>query len=274
MRVLIASEPGNPERDNEDFAAAAPGLALLIDGAHAPAGLRSGCSHSVAWYARSLGGMLLAAASDPGVSLPEALAVGIERVNGLHSATCDLDHPGVPSATVAMVRVSGGRFEHLVLSDSVVVLDLMDGGPAVISDDRLDRVQRKIGRPDGKTRLGTPEHAASMLSHVEELAAYRNRPGGFWVAGTKPEAAEHALTGSTPLTRLRAVALLSDGASRLADRFGLLTWPELLAVLDKDGPAELIAQTREAEAADPDGARWPRGKASDDATAVYWTLHD
>ncbi|SEG89854.1 Protein phosphatase 2C [Thermomonospora echinospora] len=274
MRVLIASEAARPGRDNEDFAAAAPGLGVLIDGAGAPAGLESGCSHSVSWYARTLGGLLLAEAIETKLSLADALAASIERVNALHSGTCDLRHPGSPSATVVAARVVGDRLEHLVLSDSVLVLDRTGADPVVISDDRLAEVNRKLDDPDERPLLGTSEHAAGLLSRVQKHAAYRNRPGGFWVAGTKPEAAEQALTGSTPLDELQAVALLSDGASRLADRFGLMTWPDLLAVLDKSGPAELIARTREAEASDPDGARWPRGKASDDATAVYWALTD
>ncbi|MFD0854554.1 integrase, partial [Actinomadura adrarensis] len=71
---------------------------------------------------------------------------------------------------------------------------------------------------------------------------------------------------------LRALALLSDGASRLADRFGLLTWSGLLDVLRGDGPDALIARTRAAERDDPDGRRWPRGKTHDDATAAFWPL--
>ena len=94
------------------------------------------------------------------------------------------------------------------------------------------------------------------------------------MASTKPEAAHEALTGSTPLAELAAVALLSDGASRLVDHFRLMGWADLLGVLSKDGPRGLIAQTREVESTDPDGSRWPRGKASDDASAVYWTVRD
>jgi len=37
------------------------------------------------------------------------------------------------------------------------------------------------------------------------------------------------------------------------------------------GPAELIRRVRRAERSDPDGKRWPRGKPSDDASAVYCT---
>ena len=63
--------------------------------------------------------------------------------------------------------------------------------------------------------------------------------------------------------------LLSDGASRLVDPFGLATWEELLALLDENSPEELVRQVRAAEAVDPEGRQWPRTKRSDDATAVY-----
>jgi len=72
-----------------------------------------------------------------------------------------------------------------------------------------------------------------------------------------------------PRTQLRAAAVLSDGASRLVDRFGLARWEEVLKTLDTLGPRELLRQVREAEMGDLDGSRWPRGKAHDDATAVY-----
>lgn len=272
MRVLIASEPGRPDRDNEDFAAAAPGVLVVIDGAGSPAGVESGCVHSVSWYAHNLGGLLLAAAGDMRRGLVEALSASIERVNGLHATTCDLGHPGSPSATVAVARVRDARLEHLVLSDSVLVLDRRDEGPAAITDDRLAEVIAQLDEPDDPSPVGSEAHAGRLRSRVERLASFRNQPGGFWVASTNPEAASEALTGSTPLAELDAVALLSDGASRLADRFGLMTWPDVLAVLRKDGPGELIARTREAEAADPDGIRWPRGKSSDDASVVYWDV--
>jgi hypothetical protein len=42
--------------------------------------------------------------------------------------------------------------------------------------------------------------------------------------------------------------LLSDGASRLVDLFELATWEELLALLDENGPDELLRQVRAAEA--------------------------
>ena len=94
----------------------------------------------------------------------------------------------------------------------------------------------------------------------------RNRPGGYWVAAADPQAASQAVTGTLPAKSLRRAVLLSDGASRLVDLFDLATW-ELLALLDENGPEELLRQVRDAEAVDPEARQWPRTKRSDDATA-------
>jgi hypothetical protein len=101
-----------------------------------------------------------------------------------------------------------------------------------------------------------------------------NRPGGCWVAAADPQAASQAVTGSLPGKNLHRAVLLSDGASRLVDPFRFATWEELLALLDENGPEELLRQVRAAEAADPEGRQWPRTKRSDDATAVYLDLDE
>ena len=75
----------------------------------------------------------------------------------------------------------------------------------------------------------------------------RNQPGGFWVAKDDgPAAAAEALTGSRPVTELGGAALLSNGASRVVDRFGLLDW----AQVPSQDPASLIRLVREAERAE------------------------
>lgn len=77
------------------------------------------------------------------------------------------------------------------------------------------------------------------------------------------------MIGSVALDHVRAVGLLSDGASRLVDRFGIADWPQTLDILATDGPGALIRQVRAVEESDPAGQRWPRGKVYDDATAAY-----
>ncbi len=269
MLVSLAAAPATPDRDNEDFITATPNAVVLLDGAGTPVGSECGCSHGVAWFVRALGTTLLTEVATSDSSLADALSASILRVRSLHEDTCDLDHAGSPSATVVAVRVRGSELEYLVLADSTLVLDMVGGEPVVISDDREARIGRQHRARMDALPTGTAEHTAAHREYVETMRSYRNRPGGFWVASVDPDAAREATSGVVPLDGLRAAALLSDGASRLVDRFHLATWPELLKILDEDGPGELIRRVRSAEDTDPRGERWPRGKARDDASVAY-----
>jgi hypothetical protein len=190
----------------------------------------------------------------------------------VHEDSCDLTHRASPTSTVVAIRADAGALEYLVLGDSTLLLADQDGKTTAITDQRLDEVGKRLrGRVD-ELPTGSPEHAAALADYRDSLTGLRNRPGGFWIAGPDPQAAEHALTEMRPLESLASVTLLSDGATRLVDSFELATWETTLTVLDSSGPGELIRQVREAEGRDPDGRRWPRGKVRDDATALHWVL--
>jgi hypothetical protein len=267
MRVTIATSPAKPDQPNEDFAAACATGAVLLDGAGL-SGTASKCTHGVAWYARHLGGCLLAGLPS-GAPLRSVLADGIRETASLHSEVCELDDPGTPSSTVVIVRIASDRLEYLVLADSVLLVSTVDSPPVVLTDGRADEVGRAYRQAMDATANGTPEHDEALREYVQTSWAYRNRPGGFWVAAADPSAADEALTGEFPLREVNSVALLSDGASRLVDLFGLADRSQLSALLESSGPGEVIRRVRAAEDADPRGARWPRGKAHDDATVLY-----
>ena len=270
MRVSLATDPSTPDWPNEDFAAVTPRVAVLIDGAGSPGGRETGCAHGVAWYARTLGAHLAASATGTRTPLTQVLANVINEVSQMHAGTCDLDHPGTPSATVVLVRAAGDTLEYLVLADSVLLLQPIKDEPVVISDTRLEDIAADL-RPNYR-ELPVQERETARQAYIAKLDALRNRPDGYWSAAADPAAAEHAITGSSPVADLAAVGLLSDGAGRLSDRYHVADWPQIAATLAKHGPGELIRQLRAAEAADAEGLRWPRSKIRDDATAVYWTL--
>ncbi len=269
MRAVLATAPVSPQLENEDFAAVTPSAAVLLDGAGTPAGLGTGCVHGISWFARTLGTTLLSliTAADAG-TLADGLHAAIGEVRSRHEETCDLAHPGSPSATVVATRIRGDELEYLVLSDSVLVL-AGDGVHQVVTDDRIETAARPHrGKYEGMP-MGTPGRDAAFREYVQTVRGLKNTPDGYWVASADPAAARHAVCGSAALAGLHAVLLLSDGASRLADLFGLVSWAELVSLVRREGPAELIRQVRRAEAADPDGSRWRRGKAVDDATVVW-----
>jgi len=260
MRVTMTSAAaGRAGRVNEDFAGAVPMAAVLIDGAGIP-GAETICRHGVAWYAGRLGGSLLSLlALVPDRGLSALLAEAIEQVTDDHRDTCAVADPIGPSAAVAILRRSGGLIEHLVLGDAVLVLDKADDAPLVVADPREVIISRSYESALGATTEGSDEYRRIL----RELRANRNRPGGFWVAKDDPRAADEAITGSCPIAEVTGAVLLSNGASRIVDRFRLADWPGVLAVLASSGPAEIIRRVRQAEAR--------HAVAADDATIAYCT---
>ncbi|MGP4101720.1 integrase [Nonomuraea sp. KM90] len=256
MRVTMTSV-ATTRHPNEDFTGALPAAAVLIDGAGIP-GTASICRHGVAWYANRLGGGLLGLLSlDRG--LPSLLAEAIEQVTDAHRDTCDVADPISPSATVAVLRLSGGLAEYLVLGDSFLVLDPAEGEPLVVSDPREVIISRSYEPAIRAAAPGSDERHRLL----RDLRANRNRPGGFWLAKDDPRAADEAITGSRPISGLTGAALLSNGAGRIVDRFGLTDWPGVMAVLASSGPAEIIRRVRRAEAR--------HSVVFDDATIAYCT---
>jgi hypothetical protein len=281
MRVDGVSEP-RPGQDNEDLLLVEDGLVLVLDGCGVSESLAGeldrGCRHGVPWYARTLGTELAARAADRAVPLADALAGAIEAARDAHGGTCDLTNPDTPASTVVALRERAGHLDYLVLSDSVLVLDTITGGPgnsAATGHDRLrvitdHRVEDVLSGPV-TLPLDDPGRAAADRERSRQRKARQNRPGGYWIASTDPAAAAEALTGSVVTDSVRAAMLASDGGVRLVE-FGELSLLDALVVAQTAGAAELVARTRAAEAADPLAARWPRGKQYDDATVAYCTF--
>lgn len=257
MRVTMTSVAAGTHSLNEDFTGAVPKAAVLIDGAGIP-GTESICRHGVAWYATRLGGGLLGLLPQDR-ALPALLAEAIEQVTAAHRDTCDVADRISPSATVAVLRVSGGLLDYLVLGDSFVVLERTGDAPLVVSDPREVIISRSYLPALEAAGEGTDEYRRVL----GELRAHRNGPGGFWVAKDDPRAADEAITGSRPIAELRGAVLLSNGAGRVVDPFRLADWPEVLAVLAASGPAEIIRRVRETEAR--------QALTADDATIAYCT---
>ncbi|MFI0982425.1 protein phosphatase 2C domain-containing protein [Streptomyces sp. NPDC021093] len=259
MRIELATAPGDPERPNEDWTsvalpAAGPtgqgGTLVVLDGVTPPPS-ETGCVHSVPWFTARLGGALIElSGSRPDLTLAEVLAAAISRTADAHRSTCDLSHVRTPQATVVMVRWGAATVEHLVLSDSALLLEGADGAVRAVLDDRLDRVPREALR----------SHATADV--------HRNAEGGFFTAAADPAVAGRAVVGETPRGEVRALAAMTDGVTRWVDTFGAGDWTECMGVLRKEGAQGLIDRVRELER----GGVVDRWKRHDDAAVVYAEL--
>lgn len=235
MRVSWATE-AVPGRDwpNEDFVAAAAGAVVVLDGCSLPPGTDLGCRHGTAWYARTLGMELLTRLLESPPGRPE------ERGEGLRPLLAR----AIDSVAARHVRTCD--LGHPATPAATVVA-LRAGG-------------------------GTVEHLvladSTLLLDSGDSLEVVSVQGAQTYAAADLRAASRALTGARPAGALRRAALLTDGATRLADRFRLLGWQDLMAVLAGEGPGALIRRTRETEEGDPHCRRWPRHKRHDDATAA------
>jgi hypothetical protein len=248
VEITCATRAGGDT--NEDLVISGGDFAVVLDGATPEPGVDNGCRHGVSWVVRGLGRCLSAGLiGRPDATLRELLRDAISEVMAAHGSGCDLTNKRSPAATVGMLRRRGDTVEHLVLGDVAVALQLIGGGVDVSTDRRID---------------GFPDRSWADLRHL------RNRPGGFWVASTSPDAAEHAYTGSRPAAHVHRVCLATDGGYRLVDRYGW-DWPKLLACLASEGLQSVVTRTRDAEAATPDGT-YP-GKRHDDASLVLCVVN-
>lgn len=263
MRVTMVSVAAHSGRVNEDFVGAVPTAVVLTDGAGGVAGSESVCRHGVAWFASRLGGQLLGLLSlDADRTLAALLGEAIERVADAHRVTCDLADPRSPWATVAILRLREGRADYLVLGDTVLVLDRA-GAPVVISDSREVDIAQPFKSALDAVAKDSAEYEQIRREGIEVMRANRNRPGGYWVAKEDPRAAAEAIAGSCPTSELTDAVLLSNGASRIVDKFGLADWTEVLTVLASSGPDAIIRRVRQAEAG--------QAVVADDATIAHCT---
>ncbi|MEU9387925.1 hypothetical protein AB0D38_46525 [Streptomyces sp. NPDC048279] len=259
MRTELVSEPGTPDRPNEDFAGVGlpasgqGGCLIVLDGVTPPQD-GTGCLHSVPWFTARLGGALTELTlSAPDLTLREILGRAIRRTAEAHGDTCDLSHPRTPQATVVLGRWSEETLEYLVLSDSALLLRSPDGAVTAVLDDRLDRVPR-----------------SSLASDAIADATVRNKEGGFFTAAADPSVAARAVAGTVPRNRVGALAALTDGATRWTEKFRAGDWAALFDVIRKEGARALVDRVRELEAADREKRAFlGRSKTHDDATVVY-----
>lgn len=278
MHIALATEPGDPQHPNEDYASVAlpasgqGGALVLLDGVTPPEE-DYGCVHGVPWFTARLGGaMLELSVSHRDMTLAEALAAAISRTADGHRDSCDLSHVRTPQATVIAARWSGATVEHLVLSDSVLLLERADGSVDPVLDTRLDELPPAVRELRAAVRalpLGSAERAAAGREYGRAVEALRNAEGGFFTAAADPSVAARAVTGRTPRAEVRSLTALSDGAGRWVEVFREGSWADCVALVAGQGPQALIDRVRAAEAADPARTAFPRGKARDDAAVIF-----
>ena len=232
MLIQMATDPGTSGWPNEDYACAGPGAAVLLDG----------CTTTP--YGTDTGCV-------HGVAW-YARTLGTDLLAAITA------EPRIELASALATAIGQVRDRHAGTCD----LSLRATPAATVTAVRAE--------PEGISYLALSDSSVAAdfgAGRPPQVITDRHRS-----AAADPTAAAAATTGTLPREGLRGVALLSDGATRIDDLYHQLGWPAMMDVIRENGPAALIRQVRAAEDADPDRERWPRHKARDDATIVYWQL--
>lgn len=267
------SVPADVERENEDAFALGDGVAVVVDGAGLPNELRSGCQHSVHWYADALARAFRDHLDRRDSEMPHALAAAIAEVVDSHAAGCRLAE-GSPSATVAAWRLHLDTVEYLVLCDAAIILSFQDGSATEVTDDRITYATTPLIEEQlSRIRTERGSVTAADVRHARRGAVERTRncDGGFWCCHTNPEAAAAAIHGQIERGNLRAIVAASDGATRGYQFLGIQTPCDVAAAVGTGESAAVIASIRHAERVHT--ALIEQGyKQHDDATLVAATF--
>ncbi|MEV8021323.1 hypothetical protein AB0O76_34310 [Streptomyces sp. NPDC086554] len=282
MRIDIASRASLGAVQNEDFAAAAlpamgrGGVAVVLDGVSAPVAPGTGCSHGTPWFTTAVGGSLVELAARMDRPFAQCLADAISRTTEQHSGVCDLGHPRTPQATLAAVRWDADHLEYLVLGDSEAMLETTVPATAEVHFLRDIRVEAVRERPDMRAwrarldalPIGSEEWERTTKEYQVFGDAFRNSKEGFFTVAADPGVAAEAVNGRFSMAEVAGAALVTDGVTQLTDIFGHIDRHEIYRSLRATSCQEVIDKTRALELADESATRFPRRKASDDATAI------
>ncbi|SUA73664.1 Uncharacterised protein [Nocardia otitidiscaviarum] len=260
-----------PAKSDDDRFMVTDNSVIVLDGA-----TNHGVAHKISGgvYAEHLGHSI-ANRSNESPSLPDIFECALrETVTALDLTSGSRN---MPSSTVAMVRQRAeGLVDLFVLGDSTVVLGYHNGSQEFYSDDRLEH----LGLPQSAEYRSRLQHGCGFTDQHRKLLAelqqgqrrLRNRPGGYWIASTDPEAARHAVTTTLPAADLAWFAIATDGVTDLLEPLEI-RWQDI-ARMDSAELAGLLERLHRWETeVDPEGRTVPRAKQHDDKTVVVAHMH-
>lgn len=264
--IQSISLAGSSSTPNDDRAGAADALAWVIDGATdlGPPGLM-GARGGAAWLAAEAHAGFLAATDAPIDRICRKLATDLEA---RYLATRTREPIGrweLPMASMLAVRLSGDMLECAWLGDCAGL---------VRSGDHIVRLgpPRQAKDAEAQMAIGLAQHGLGNVKRsapiVDELR--RSRSGlDKRILGVEAETMTSLEAATLTCKAGDDVLLMSDGFSALIDGYAMLGEAELMDALNDEGLAALAVRLRATEAGDAACTRFPRFKASDDATALW-----
>lgn len=277
LKVNVAKSDG-PGPINEDVVGHSSGAAWVIDGATGVGAALLEAPSDAAWLATRADAELRSLLTRfPDISTHDLVRSVVERCrDALHRHALrepDGAHEH-PSAAFAMVRARRDGVEFATLADCRIAYTGDDGAARLFGTTSLGAIEGRTlafvkeilkHHPD----ITPAELKEAVLPQLRENRQLMNRPGGYWVLGTEPAAAEHLDLITLPVCAGQRFAIASDGYLRLIELFTAATPDDLLAT-DKDAAfVDWLRTLRGLESAEGSCRRHPRVKVHDDASFLH-----
>jgi hypothetical protein len=278
--VETLSDPGRPDKPNEDAFGHTGSHAWVIDGATDVAdGPLIGAETGAHWLAHNASALFAqqAAAFDTDLQglvrrTIETLAERFEherlRVpNGRYE---------LPSAAMALLYAGDGKLACANFADcGLVLVDDVSGEARIFGAAHLSREARAMSRTAqliaGLAPGEDPFASGAVIDYLRASRNLQNIETGYWILGLDPAAADHLRHWELPLARPMTGLLFSDGFGSIVFDYHRMDAATLVRRCEREGLAALLTELRHIEyVEDPAGHIYPRFKPSDDATAMLF----
>jgi serine/threonine protein phosphatase PrpC len=272
---MIATDPG--EGVNEDVGGSVAQAAWVLDGS---TGVGQGDftpgETDAQWYVQQFDRFLRAEVEERETDLPTIVKRGIRTVAAeFADLTEDLEDeigPAArPSATGAITRWTGTALEVLILGDCSVVLQPNDGEAQHLTGDnsyahRLEQAaERSMHQLMTEQRSSAAQAREQIWPQLRKDRWAMRESDECWGLGMDPEAADHATHIQFDCSRLGQMYIMSDGFSRIVDKFGLCSdWQQATDWIAEQGIERAFERLRTIEQKDSDCTSFPRIKTHDD----------
>ena len=268
------SLPGDPSKPNDDALAHRANAAVVMDGATGLGELLMPGPSDAAWVAR-FGANRLMAHSDEGLNPHDAVAAALRDteksfVNLRRRAPVEIYE--IPVSSMMFVVLTGSGIEALWFGDCAALVGRPDEAVELVGDAIEKRARERGHAAALASSLGEGAASSGLReTFLPALRAARNQMNTghrSWCFGPDARAAEHVASARIRAPAGTIVLLVSDGFLALASDYDRYDIAALMRAARTKGLKGLGAEIREIEAQDPNGARFPRFKKSDDATAL------
>lgn len=276
LKVNVAASEG-AGLVNEDVAGHCGDAAWVVDGATGVGvPVLSGASDA-AWFANRVSIVLEDILRDrPGIATRDLLIETITVCGaafGRAAQRTPTDPAELPSAAFAMVRQIDDHVEFTTLGDCRIAYRRADGSASLFGGKAIGPFEARSIALAVEIRRGNPAIdaaglKATLLPHLRATRRLMNRPGGYWILGTDPAAADHVDRITLKAKPGDRFALASDGFLRLIEIFGAMDAGDLLTIDTRVRFEAELARLRSIESAPGTLTAHPRIKAHDDVSFV------